>query len=278
MTKYDNKMISEVDTLLKKYSGKEPKLMLILAKKYDTSNPLNRIFISCVTEDHFNDYVALTTLYLSIFYPQHVGEAAELCLKNKGNEDRMFQKLSSNFLAINPLTMDRTRKTGEEIFDKPINYRQVLTTFYSEHDEEKVTDVDDILSKCVGKEAILFSVLAFKYSTTNALNDVFEERVKDMGCKDHLSLLQLYLSVYHPLCRSDARSMLLKYEGMEDELFSKLATKFQACNALDMMTCGNTGERSMETIVETAGETSSPVQVRRSARLHPVLQSPAVTP
>jgi hypothetical protein len=304
LVKHDINLLSEVDTMLKKYRGKEPKLMLILAKKYDTSNPLNRIFLSCVTEEHLKDYVALTTLFLSIFYPQHTQEAAKLCLRNQGNEEKLFKKLSSNFLAINPLKMDRTTcNTSEEMmFSKPIDYNTVLTEFYMKHDAEKVEEVDDILTKCIGKEAILFSVLALKYSTTNALNAVFEERMKDVAeeVKDHLSLLQLYLSVFHPSCAPEAKSMLLKYKGKEEELFSRLASKFQAYNALKMWNDDDFGKESKkeeeldETVTtNTAKETTSrsgddatpslsnspPVGVRRSARLHhSVAQSPAVTP
>lgn len=303
LVKHDINLLSEVDMMLKKYRGKEPKLMLILAKKYDTSNPLNRIFLSCVTEEHLKDYVALTTLFLSIFYPQHTQEAAKLCLRNQGNEEKLFKKLSSNFLAINPLKMDRTTcNTSEEMmFSKPIDYSAVLTEFYMKHDAEKVEEVDDILTKCIGKEAILFSVLALKYSTTNALNAVFEERMKDVAeeVKDHLSLLQLYLSVFHPSCAPEAKSMLVKYKGKEEELFSKLAGKFQACNALEMWNDDGFGKRSKkeeedettsivkETTSSSSGDdtkspplsSSPPVGVRRSARLHhTVAQSPTVTP
>jgi hypothetical protein len=61
--KHDGK----ISKMLGKYRGKEPKLCLILAKKYDTVNPLNRVFVSRVTEDHFEDFVKLTTLYLRSF-------------------------------------------------------------------------------------------------------------------------------------------------------------------------------------------------------------------
>ena len=315
LAKHDITLISEVDNLLKKYRGKEPKLMLILAKKYDTSNPLNRVFLSCVTDEHLKDYVALTTLFLAIYYPQNLQEAAKLCDRNKGNEEKLFKKLSSNFMAINPLKMDRTTtttcKTGEEMmmYSPPINYRDVLITFYTTHDADKVEEVDDILSKCIGKEAILFSVLALKYSTTNALNAVFEERMMNGASeestspvKDHLSLLQLYLSVFHPSCAFDAKTMLLKYQGAEEELFLKLSTKFQACNALEVWKAGSygklvkdqeettmtTSDIAKETVGSTGGssgsseDTKSPLRsrppIRRSARIHAVLHSPTVTP
>lgn len=109
LKKHDGRMISQLGKMLGKHKGKEPKLCLILARKYDASNPLNRVFVSRVTEEHFDDYVKLTTLYLSIFYPQDVDEAATLCSNHAGNEGELFKKLSSNFHAINPLTIDWTQ-------------------------------------------------------------------------------------------------------------------------------------------------------------------------
>mmetsp|Transcript_19512 Transcript_19512/g.40863 ORF Transcript_19512/g.40863 Transcript_19512/m.40863 type:complete len:164 (+) Transcript_19512:259-750(+) len=110
--KHNPSSVSKVDKLLNRYEGKESKLMLLLAKKYDCSNPLNRVFIDSVCEancDASNDeyYLALTTLYLSIFYPQDANQAEALCATYKGKEEEMYKKLSSNFHAINPLKMKK---------------------------------------------------------------------------------------------------------------------------------------------------------------------------
>jgi len=222
--KHNPSSVSKVDKLLNRYEGKESKLMLLLAKKYDCSNPLNRVFIDSVCEancDASNDeyYLALTTLYLSIFYPQDANQAEALCATYKGKEEEMYKKLSSNFHAINPLKMKKkTSGEGDEsIYERPIDYKKVLTGFYDKHDTDKVSDVDSILRKCKGREATLFSVFALKYSTSNALNAVFEDRLKDMiECKDHITLLKLYLSVFHPSCMPDAKLMLSKYQGKEE--------------------------------------------------------------
>jgi len=120
---------------------------------------------------------------------------------------------------------------------KPIDYKYLLTKFYQQHDESKVSDVEETLAKLEGREAILFAMLARKYTTANALNSVFEERVKNVQITDHLSLLKIYLSVFHPSVLPNSESLLLTHKGGEDELFAEMATKFSAVNALDV--CGN---------------------------------------
>lgn len=283
LKKHDGRMISQLGKMLGKHKGKEPKLCLMLARKYDTSNPLNRVFVSRVTEEHFDDFVELTTLYLSIFYPQDVNEAATLCSKHAGNEGELFKKLSLNFHAINPLTMDRSDKE----YSRPVEYKAILTAFLLEHDPEQATEAEEILNKCVGKEAILFSVFAAKYDTSNALNAVFQERLTSAQPKDHLSLLKLYISVFHPSILADAKSMLEHYKGKENELFSRLSTKFRACNPL---VCGELGKDSLDTegvmLIQEDGCVSpvqrkqgrSPVITPKAMPKNNVPQSPAVTP
>jgi hypothetical protein len=274
--KHDDKLISQTSKMLGKYRGKEPKLCLILAKKYQTANPLNRVFASQVTEEHYDDFVKLTTLFLSVFYPQDVNEAETLCSKHVGNEGELFGKLSSNFNAINPLTMDRPDKA----YACKIDYKAILVAFFLEHDAEQAREVEDILNKCVGKEAILFSVLATKHDTSNALNAVFRERMTIVQPKDNLSLLKLYLSVFHPSVLPDAKSMLEGHKGAESEFFSRLSTKFRACNPLDV--CGDFGKGSSDSILENGR--LSPVRSKPSPSADPKRdeanpsRSPAVTP
>lgn len=288
LKKHDSNLLPQLKKMLDTYGGKEPKLCLRLAKKFDASNPLNRVFVSLVTDEHFTDYLKLTTLYLSIFYPQDVEEAAALCMNYVGKESELFRKLSSNFRAINPLTMDRGMICN--VVAQPVDYSALLTEFYQNHDPEQAAEVEEVLSKCVGKEAILFSVIASKYNTSNALNAVFHERLTSVQPKDCLSMLKLYLSVFHPLCVSDAKLMLEHYTGKESELFSRLATKFRACNPLEI--CGDIGS-GFPTTIEKDGCISlarpcspclavsqiRPAATPKSNRQSRILsQSPAVTP
>lgn len=291
--KHDPKKISGIDNVLLKCKGKEPKLCLMLAKKYDCSNPLNAAFMKQVSDEH-DDYVSLTTLYLSIFFPQDVGEAEKLCGKHK--KEDLFKKLASNFHALNPLKMskqaDEANKDKDIVKHQPIDYKELLIKFYSENNaEDKVAEVDEVLMKVKGRESILFSLLASKYETSNALNSVFEERVEDIEMiPDYLSLLKVYLSVFHPAYLPNAKSLLLKNKDNEEKLFVQLAAKFSGVNALEI--CGDKiGKGSLcldsikemvaeETVTEcdnnVVGTPQSPQ--RRAIRRCSVPQSPAVTP
>ena len=91
--KHDRKLIPKIDELLKKEKGKEAMYMLRLAKKYDCSNPLNAIFVSRLTDEHFQSTYALTTFYLQTFYPKDLDEAEKLTKKYQGKEDELFKKL-----------------------------------------------------------------------------------------------------------------------------------------------------------------------------------------
>jgi hypothetical protein len=227
--------------------------------RYDTSNPLNAVFVkyfSRLSVQHLNDYHALTTLYLSVFRPEDLCEVDVLLEKYEGNEDEMFHKMvsyihlnallllrccclvldsllslctrriqASNFRAINPLKIPKPHHK--------IDYKKALIAFYEDNDPDKLDEVEDTLIKCTGKEAILFNVLANKYQASNGLDPIFEAKLRDSDCNDYLALLQLYLSIYHPAYLVEAESMLSKHgSGGEERLFAMLATKFRATNPL----------------------------------------------
>lgn len=98
-TRYDPKRVVEIDALLKRNEGKEAKLMLMLAIKYDTTNPLTSIYLkyhSRLSNEQLDDYAVLATLFLSVFRPSDLDEADTLLEKNKGKEDELFSKLVSS--------------------------------------------------------------------------------------------------------------------------------------------------------------------------------------
>ena len=230
-SRWDKKRITEIDVLLKRNEGKEAKLMLMLAKRYDTSNPLNAVYVkyhtSRLSEEQLDDFAALATVYLSVFRPSDLAEVDNLLEKYKGKEDELFSKLATNFHAINPL---KIRK-----IEQNIDYKQALVDFFEQHDVSKVEEVDGILAKSVGKEAILFSVLAEKYRAMNGLDPLLKARLDGSDCNDYVSLLQLYLAIFHPACTSSAESMLSRYGlGRESELFAKLSDKFRSTNPLSI--------------------------------------------
>jgi len=240
-TRYDRKRVTEIDILLKRNEGKEAKLMLMLAKRYDTSNPLNAIYVSYharLSTEEQGDCATLVTLYLSVFRPSDLAEVDNLLEKYRGKEEELFSKLASNFHAINPLKIRNVEQN--------IDYSHALRAFYEQHDVSKVAEVDATLAKSVGKEAILFSVLAEKYRAMNGLDPILKSRLEESDCKDYISLLQLYLAIFHPACKSSAESMLSRYGlGREIELFSTLAEKFRSTNPLSICKIVNKGDESV---------------------------------
>ncbi len=264
-TRYDSNRVKDVDLLLKRNEGKEAKLCLMLAKRYDTSNPLNAVYVSYharLSAAELDDFATLATLYLSIFRPSDLAEVDNLLEQYKGTEDELFSKLASNFHAINPLKIRNV--------EQKIDYKQALKAFYEEHDVSKVDEVDATLAKSVGKEAILFSVLAEKYHAKNGLDSALCSRLKVEGgeCKDYISLLQIYLAIFHPACTCSAESMLSRYGiGRETELFAALAEKFRSTNPLSICKLANKGD-------DTAAKSKSLVKTACESR--PLPQSPMI--
>ena len=56
----------------------------------------------------------------------------------------------------------------------------------------------------------MFVALAKKYNKPNALNEVFESRVKDIDRNDYLALTTLYLQVFNPARASGAEKLWTK--------------------------------------------------------------------
>ena len=176
-------------------------------------------------------------------------------------------------------------KLLDESISKPIDYKQLLSNFFEKHDEAKLNEVDETLSKAAGREPLLFALLASKYETSNALNSVFEERMKKAEINDYLPLLKLYLSIFHPTYLPNAKSLLLKNKGREEELFQQLAKKFSALNPLELEIYRDIGKGAMESIKESGVEDKENVSnvtvigsPKKSVRRASVPQSPAVTP
>lgn len=141
----------------------------------------------------------------------------------EGNEKEMFSKLAQNFNACNPFDLSS---------DAEVDYNQLLTTFFSTVDPERVSEVNSILEKCNGRETILFAVLSKEYNQQNPLNAVFLSRVESIDAKNYVALIKLYLSIFNPKIMHRSGAFLKQYQGREGELFAKLASKFHAINPL----------------------------------------------
>ena len=214
-----------VDELLSKSMGKEEKLCLRLAKQHNKPNALNSIFVSRLSTIDPTNYQALTKLYLSVFFPSDLNEVDNLMKRFKGKENELILKLQSNFnasAAIDP--------------SSEVDYHMILTAFLKDIDPKRIYEVDPILEKCKGREAILFAVLAKEYKASNPLNKVFISRMKSQSMDelDYYALTKLYLSIFNPRITHRTNALLSQYQGKEFQLFSKLSDKFYAVNPLKL--------------------------------------------
>jgi hypothetical protein len=91
------------------------------------------------------------------------------------------------------------------------------------------------ISLCVlqGKEAEMFVSLAKRYNKPNALNEVFESRLKNIDKNDYLALTTLYLQVFNPTRANGAEKLCTKYKGREETMFADLSSKWFTCNPLE---------------------------------------------
>ena len=79
----------------------------------------------------------------------------------------------------------------------------------------------------------MFVSLAKRYNKPNALNEVFESRLKDIDKNDYLALTTLYLQVFNPTRANGAEKLCTKYKGKEEAMFADLSSKWYTCNPLE---------------------------------------------
>ena len=58
----------------------------------------------------------------------------------------------------------------------------------------------------------MFSGLAKRFKKPNALNEIFESRVKEIDRSDFLALVSLYLAIFIPSRVGDAAKYVSKYK------------------------------------------------------------------
>ena len=79
----------------------------------------------------------------------------------------------------------------------------------------------------------MFVSLAKRYNKPNALNEVFESRLKNIDKNDYLALTTLYLQVFNPTRADGAEKLCTKYKGREEAMFADLSSKWFTCNPLE---------------------------------------------
>jgi len=78
-------------------------------------------------------------------------------------------------------------------------------------------------------------MLAIKHDSSNPLNAVYLKyhgRLSNEQLEDYTVLTTLYLSVFRPSDVAEVDTLLEKYKGKEEELFSKLVSSFPTVRVL----------------------------------------------
>jgi len=130
-------------------------------------------------------------------------------------------------------TMPKAASASDQKAGSDVDYKSVLTKFYEENSPGKVIEVDSTLQKYKGKEAEMFVALAKKFDKPNALNEVFESRVKAIDSNDYLALTSLYLQVFNPARAGIAEKLWSRNKGKEAEMFAEYSSKWCTCNPLE---------------------------------------------
>ena len=109
--------LPDVDSLLRKYEGKECEMFVSLAKKYKTKNGLDSEFLSRVKGIDANDIQALTRLYLEVYNKAKAkteGYESKLLSKYKGREKDMFATMAQQWYTVNPLDLPKEEVAKEK--------------------------------------------------------------------------------------------------------------------------------------------------------------------
>lgn len=80
--------------------------------------------------------------------------------------------------------------------ESSIDYKKLLANFFEANHPARSEEVDATLLQYEGNEEQLFIALAKEYNKPNALNAVFESRVKEIHDSYHTALASLYLQVF----------------------------------------------------------------------------------
>jgi hypothetical protein len=153
-----------------------------------------------------------------------------------------FSLLTSSSTGASPFTSSQSPKRVSQTINQStpsapaltiqIDYKSVLTKFYKDHAPEMIAEIESALNKYQGKEAEMFVSLAKRYNTSNALNEEFESRVKNIDKHDYSALTKLYLQVFNPSRANDAEKLLMKNKGKEETMFADLSSRWFTCNPL----------------------------------------------
>jgi len=195
--KHNPEKVKDVDTILKKYEGREAKLFELIEKSYNVSiagdNSSHRQQLAKMKAGS-NSHLAGSNSHLASvpetealkenphrtklieFYAQHnpkkLKDVDKILQKYHGKETKLFKLLEKAYNVSLLSSGDNTNynnndRNGQSAGSKTVSddtYRASLVEFYKEYKPEKVGDVDNLLKKYKGKIETLFTRIESNYS------------------------------------------------------------------------------------------------------------------
>ena len=215
----DPSKLKDIPAILDRYKGKEEQLFTTLAQRYPD------------TETGSDHKQRLIDFYKKAD-PSKLGDVPAILERYKGNEEQLFSTLAKRY----PDVSSTTTTTTEEKSD----YEQKLISFYKQADPSKLQDIPTILERYKGKEEQLFSTLAQRYPNVNlgtSENSDYTKRLTD------------FYEQADPSKIKDIPTILERYKGKEEQLFSTLAQRYPNVTAGGPPSSSNTSSSHKEKLI-----------------------------
>ena len=162
--KHNPDKLGEVDTILRRFKGRESTLFEMLEKKYvlDVAFATERNQRSAEAERIYQ----LRRKKLVGIYEKHnpdkLGEVDTILERFKGRESTLFEMLEKKYVLDVAFATPANRVAAERDRIHQLR-RKKLVGIYEKHNPDKLKDVDALLKAYAGRESALFEKLEKKY-------------------------------------------------------------------------------------------------------------------
>lgn len=168
--KHNPEKLSEVDSILRRFKGREATLFEMLEKKY-TLEVAFQTERNKVATERDRIYQLRRKKLVGVYEkhnPEKLSEVDNILRAYAGRESLLFERLEKKYM-LNVAFATPANKVAAERDRIHQLRRKKLVGIYEKHNPEKLPEVDNILRAYAGREAVLFERLEQKY----ALNVAF---------------------------------------------------------------------------------------------------------
>ena len=155
--------LGDIEALMGKYKGRERTLYLAICEKYRVSPNLESKLAPSEKAPSGEDkkvkkYRDLITEIYKEHNPSKLADLDSLLQKYKGREELVYKGICEKY-QVEPKSSKK--EEAKTTFEK---YKQLIADIYTEHNKEKLGELDDLLGKYKGKEKTLYLAVCHKYN------------------------------------------------------------------------------------------------------------------